>query len=149
MRMHAHELALSSVHMLWCRPWLVGHTALARWALQRSAQGWVNSDRPWAFAVTGNSMLQFYRGASRPAPIWMWRQLGWCQPARPTPVVRRRLARWRALRAEAGRARRMRAQALAAPGWRDEMRELQEALSAEAEGPLGAAMAAAAAEARA
>ena len=32
---------------------------------------------------------------------------------------------------------------------REEMRELQEALSAEAEGPLGAAMAAAAAEARA
>ena len=124
---------VSSAHMLWCMPWLVAHTCLVRWALQRMLDGWsCTAHRPWAAAVAGISMLQFFRGPSLPMPLRLWWRLGWCQPARPLLLVRRRRARWRALRDEVGRAMRLRAQALAEPGWREEIRMLDSALSAEA-----------------
>ena len=123
---------VSSAHMLWCRPWLVAHTCLVRWALQRMLDGWAcPAHRPWGAAAAGNSMLQFFRGPSLPMPMRVWWRLGWCQPARPLLRVRRRRARWRALRAEVGRATRLRAQALAEPGRREAMRMLDSALSAE------------------
>ena len=61
---------VSSAHMLWCRPWLVAHTCLVRWALQRMLDGWAcPAHRPWGAAAAGNSMLQFFRGPSLPMPM--------------------------------------------------------------------------------